>query len=144
MRRVIFSLFVCVLLVVSTVPAMRAVPNRWAQKREVPPRLTSATNPPKIEIFFWGGTQFGVNADIHYDGTDEFCSVNWSFQVKGSFIGFLLKNTSGTVEIHNHESRWVSSGLFFGMGPFTVTARANTVETTSKGFIFLFLVIMPQ
>jgi hypothetical protein len=97
-----------------------------------------------LEINLWGGTQFGVNADIHYDGTDEFLSVNWSLEAKGNFFGLIYQKMTGAVEIHNHESRWVSTGLFFGLGPFTVTAKANTVEKTSKGFIFLFLVILPQ
>ena len=142
MQRKLLGLLVCAVLIASAVPAVGALPPRSMPTKSVPTRSTA--DPPTIEIFLWGGAEFGVNADIHYDGDDAFLSVNWSIQVKGSLFGFVLKNASGVVEIHNHESRWVSSGLFFGLGPFTVTARANTVEKTSKGFILLFLVVMPQ
>ncbi len=91
-----------------------------------------------LSVSFWGG--IGVNADIRDNGPTM--NVSWSLEVKGNIFGLIHKSSSGVLVVQGGESRWVSTGPFLGVGPFTVTATANEVRTTAKGFVILFYVIM--
>jgi hypothetical protein len=91
-----------------------------------------------LVINLWGG--IGVNADIKNFGATM--NVTWQIEVKGSILGLIHKSSGGTLIVQGGESRWVSTGPFLGIGPFTVVAKANEVEKTVKGIVLLFYVII--
>jgi hypothetical protein len=95
---------------------------------------------PTLEINLWGG--IGVNSDIKYNGTESSISVNWQIQVRGSILGLIHKDAGGEIIVQRGESRWVSTGLFLGVGPFTVIAKANDIEKAAKGIILVCYVII--
>jgi hypothetical protein len=102
--------------------------------------ITKTVNVSEINlaIGLYGG--IGVNADIKNSGTTV--NVTWQLEVKGSILGLIHKSASGVLVVQGGESRWVSTGPFLGIGPFTVVAKVNEVEKTAKGIVLLFYVII--
>ena len=95
---------------------------------------------PNLQIAF--ATQgIGVDAFITKNGTANATGVAWQIQVKGGIFGMINTTVDGIIDIPKDETRIVSTGLFLGLGPFTVTARADDVEETATGIILLFYVL---
>jgi hypothetical protein len=94
---------------------------------------------PNLEINITGG--IGVNAVIMNNGTANASGVEWQIHVKGGILGLINKTVNGTIDSPMGESRTVSTGLFLGLGPITITARAADKEKTATGIILLFYVI---
>jgi hypothetical protein len=94
---------------------------------------------PDLEIDITGG--LGVNAVITNNGTANASGVNWQINIEGGILGRINKTMNGTIDIPMGEARTVSTGLFLGLGPFTIIARAADKEKTATGFVFLFLVL---
>ena len=95
---------------------------------------------PDLQIDF-STTGIGVDAIITNNGTIDATDVEWQIHVVGGILGMINTTVDGTIDIPMGETRTVSTGLFLGLGPFTVTARADDVEKTATGIILLFYVI---
>ncbi|MFW6121469.1 MAG: hypothetical protein ACOC80_11300 [Petrotogales bacterium] len=92
----------------------------------------------------------GVKADVKNIGNETAYNVEWSMSVTGGILGMVNMSNSGTeTELAAGETKPISSGLIFGLGPITIniTADAATafeVSTTKTGFIlgpFVFVII---
>jgi parallel beta-helix repeat protein len=83
----------------------------------------------------------GVDAVIMNNGTADVTGVAWQIQVNGGILGLINTTVDGTIDIPAGGTKTVSTGLFLGLGPFTVTARANDVKKTATGTILLFYVL---
>jgi hypothetical protein len=103
-------------------------------------KIAAEGETPNLEINLFGG--IGVNADIKNNGTADAIGVIWQLHVKGGILGLIHRNANGAIDISKGESRWVSTGLFLGLGPFTIIATANDKEKTATGIILLFYVIV--
>ena len=94
---------------------------------------------PKINIDVSGG--LGVKATITNDGDGNAENVLWTITVQGGFLGMVNKNAVGTITVPAGDLQSVSTGLFFGFGPITITVTVGVVEKTLSGFIIGPLVI---
>jgi nitrous oxidase accessory protein len=97
-------------------------------------------NEPDLHIEF-STTGIGVDAVITNNGTANATGVTWQIHVEGGLLGFIDTTVDGTIDITMCESSTVTTDLFLGLGPFTVTARADDVEETATGMILLFYVL---
>jgi hypothetical protein len=138
MKQRFLGVLVCVLLVTATIPAVLASPRNTIREGILPDDAAKTRVTSELNITFWGG--IGVNADIKNDGPAM--NVSWQLEVRGSILGLIHKTSSGVLVVQGGESRWVSTGPFLGIGPFTVTGKANEFEKTAKGFVLLFYVII--
>jgi hypothetical protein len=86
-------------------------------------------------------TSIGVDAVITNNGIADASGVAWQIHEEGGLLGFIDTTVDGTIDIPIGESRKVSTDLFLGLGPFTVTARADDAEKTGAGLILLFYIL---
>jgi len=88
--------------------------------------------PVEVDFAITGGV--GVRAVITNRGTQEVRDVPWLIRVDGGMLGLIKKVAEGTVDaIPAGESFTVRTGLLFGLGPLTITARVGAVEKTATG-----------
>jgi len=97
-------------------------------------------NEPDLHIDFTTDG-IGVYAIITNNGTANATGIEWQIHVEGGIFGMINTTVNGTIDIPMGESRTALTGLFLGLGPFTVTARADDVEKTATGIILLFYVL---
>ena len=88
-----------------------------------------------LEIDITGG--LGVDAVITNNGTANASGIEWQLHVEGGILGLINTNVNGTIDIPMGEARTVSTGLFLGLGPITIIARANDKEKTATGTQFI-------
>jgi len=75
----------------------------------------------------------GINVVIANTGTASASGVDWQIHVEGGLLGKINKIINGTINIPAGESRTVGTGMFFGFGPLTITAKVADEEKTAEG-----------
>jgi hypothetical protein len=95
---------------------------------------------PQIDIQVSGG--LGVKATFNNEGYGNADDVLWRITVQGGFFGMVNKTAVGMIDILAGESQTVSTGLFFGFGPITITGKVGVVENISSGFVLGPIVIV--
>jgi subtilisin family serine protease len=90
-----------------------------------------------IKIEIKGG--LGVKAVITNTKTKNVTDVEWEINVRGGRLKLINKNFNGTVDLKAGESKTVSTGLIFGLGPIVISARADDVGKAVKGRQLLIL-----
>jgi hypothetical protein len=83
----------------------------------------------------------GVDAAITNNGIVNANGVEWQIHVEGGIFGYINTTVDGTIDVPMGETRTVTTGLFLGLGPFTIIVKANDKEKTAKGIILLFYVL---
>ncbi|MCD6481402.1 MAG: hypothetical protein J7L31_03915 [Thermoplasmata archaeon] len=74
---------------------------------------------------------FGVKATIANTGTADAENVEWSITLDG--LVFMGKEKSGNVNIAAGSEVTIKSGLVFGIGPVSITAKAGGATKTASG-----------
>ncbi len=88
---------------------------------------------PRLTIDISGG--LGVKATISNTGLGDAEDVSWRINVKGGILGLVNKTTMNTIDIPAGESKEISSDLFFGLGPITITVKFAILEKTASAFV---------
>jgi hypothetical protein len=83
----------------------------------------------------------GVKARITNNGTSDVTDVTWQIHVEGGILKMINKIVNGTITIPVGKSVTVKTGIIFGFGPISITAKVADEEKTASGFLFLFFVI---
>jgi hypothetical protein len=89
------------------------------------------SNPPDLNLNISGG--LGIKIIIKNNGTTKANDVEWQLHIKGGILGRISGTMNGTIDIPAGQSRSFSTGIFFGLGPITITAKAAEEEQTSTG-----------
>lgn len=80
----------------------------------------------------------GVKLKITNNGTSNANDVPWQIHVQGGIIERINKTVNGTVDVPLGESMTiVETGLFFGLGSVTITAKVAEEEKTATGTQFI-------
>lgn len=95
-----------------------------------------------LELSIMGG--IGVKAVIKNNGAASLAGVQWRIDVEGGLAGRINKTVNGTVDIPSGKSATVKTGMFFGLGPITITAVVDDEEKTATGEYFFFFSTMKQ
>jgi hypothetical protein len=90
---------------------------------------------PGLDFEIKGG--LGVNIKITNYGMLKSTVFNWEIHVKGGILGMIDKTVDGSVDIPVGESKTVGTGLFFGFGSITVSAKVADVEKSCEGIHFI-------
>jgi hypothetical protein len=80
-----------------------------------------------VQIDIKGG--LGVKAIITNNGTSDLTTVSWSIHVKGGILSRINITMTGAMSIPVGASFTISTGVFFGFGPITIT-----ITISGKGF----------
>jgi len=83
----------------------------------------------------------GVKAVIKNNGTSDVTGIPWQIHVQGGILGMINKTVNGTIDIPAGGSKTVGTGMFFGFGAISITAKVADEEKTATGTILLFFVI---
>jgi hypothetical protein len=75
----------------------------------------------------------GVSLKITNNGTVNVTGVPWLLQVKGGLLGMINKSLNGTFDIPAGGTKTVGTGMLFGFGALTITAKVADEEKTKKG-----------
>ncbi len=86
----------------------------------------------RLDMHIKGG--FGVDAFITNNGTSDATGIAWQIHVEGGIFKMINFTEEGSIDVPMGETRTVSTALFLGLGPISVTAKANEVEKTAIGF----------
>jgi len=102
--------------------------------------FTKEGGTPGLTFDITGG--LGVNIKITNNGTVKATVVDWQIHVEGGILGKINKTINDTVDIPAGQSRTVGTGLFFGLGPITITAKVADEEKTAEGtYLFIFSMV---
>jgi len=94
---------------------------------------------PHLDVEITGG--LGVKVSITNSGLGDANDVPWKITVKGGILGMINKTKNGTIDIPAGGPQTISTGLFFGFGKITITARVADKEIPATGTILLFFVL---
>jgi len=95
---------------------------------------------PNLDIAITGG--IGINAIITNNGITNASDVQWWIHVEGGILQRINKTTNGTIAIQAGDSKTVKTGLFFGLGPIMITAKAAYISETTEGiYLFIFSIV---
>ena len=86
---------------------------------------------PSLEVKIKGG--LGVKAVITNNGTSDANDITWQIHVQGGILGLINKTVNGTIDIPAGGSKTVGTGMLFGFGAITITAKVADEERTATG-----------
>ena len=86
---------------------------------------------PNLQFAITGG--LGVHVKITNNGTINASSVAWQINVQGGILGRINKTVNGTIDIPAGGSKTVGTGMLFGFGAISITAKVANEEQTAKG-----------
>jgi hypothetical protein len=98
-------------------------------------KIESIAPPPQLNLEVTGG--LGVTVTITNSGLGDAIGVPWEITVKGGILGRIDKTVNGTIDIPVGGSKTVETGMLFGLGPITITAKVADVEQTATGKQFI-------
>jgi hypothetical protein len=75
----------------------------------------------------------GVKAVITNNGTSDVTGVAWQIHVEGGILKRINKTVNGTIDIPAGESKTVGTGMLFGFGAISITAKVADEEKTATG-----------
>jgi hypothetical protein len=87
--------------------------------------------PINITVTIKGG--FGISTEVKNNGIANLTNVSWEIQVKGGILGHINKTLSGYMNITAGETKTVGTGMLFGFGALTITAKVADEEKTANG-----------
>jgi len=86
-----------------------------------------------LNLTFSIGGGIGVNLKITNNGLVNATDVPWQIHVEGGILGKINKTVNGTVNIPAGESVTVKTGMLFGFGAISITAKVADEEQTATG-----------
>jgi len=84
----------------------------------------------------------GVKAVIKNDGTTDVNDVPWQIHVQGGILKMINKTVNGTIDIPAGGSKTVGTGMLFGFGAISITAKVADEEKTATGWQIIILSIV--
>jgi hypothetical protein len=98
--------------------------------------------PLELDVSISGG--LGVKMIIKNNGTTIANDVEWQLQVNGGLLGRITEDMTGTFDLPAGQSKTFSTGIFFGLGPITITAKVAEEEQIVTGIQFIFFSIVKK
>jgi len=98
--------------------------------------------PLELDISISGG--LGIKMVIKNNGTTIASDVEWELQIKGGFLGRITETMTGTFDLPAGQSKTLSTGIFFGLGPITITAKVAEEEQILTGTQFIIFSIVKK
>jgi hypothetical protein len=75
----------------------------------------------------------GVNLKVTNNGTTAANDIPWQIHVEGGILGMINKTVNGTIDIPAGDTVTVSTGMLFGFGAISITAKVADEEKTAIG-----------
>ena len=75
----------------------------------------------------------GVKAVIKNNGTTDANDIPWQIHVEGGILKMINKTVNGTIDIPAGETVTVKTGMLFGFGAISITAKVADEEQTATG-----------
>ena len=91
-------------------------------------------NPPNnLTISIKPGVGLGVTVIFGNNGSSDAVNESWEITVHGGVLGRINKNMNGTVDIPVGGSKTMGTGMLFGFGAITISAKIADGEQTATG-----------
>jgi len=91
-------------------------------------------NPPNnFNITIKPGLGLGITVIFENTGLNDALNEPWEITVQGGFLGRINKKTNGTIDIPAEESKTMGTGMLFGLGAITISAKIADKEQTATG-----------
>lgn len=87
----------------------------------------------KIVLTFNTAGGLGVNLKITNNGTTDATGVPWQIHVEGGYLGQIDKTVNGIIAIPAGKSVTLTTGMLFGFGAISITAKVANGEQTATG-----------
>jgi len=97
---------------------------------------------PPLTFSISGG--LGVSLKIENNGTINSVSVPYWIYVQGGILGSINITVNGIVDVPAGGTKTVWTGLLFGFGALTITAKVAYVEKTTKGTQLIIFTIVKK
>jgi len=88
---------------------------------------------PNLDVEITGG--LGVKVTITNSGLGDADDVPWEITVTGGMLGMVNLTKNGTIDILAEDTQTVTTGMFLGLGPVTITVQFAALETTKSAFV---------
>ena len=90
-------------------------------------------NPPNnFNITIKPGLGLGVTVIFDNNGSNDALNEPWEITVQGGLLGRINKTVNGTIDIPVGGSKTVKTGMLFGFGAITISAKIADEEQTAK------------
>ena len=86
----------------------------------------------------------GVKAVIKNNGTSDATGVPWQIHVEGGILKMINKTVNGTIDIPAGKSVTVKTGMLFGFGAISITAKVADEEQTATGTQLIIFSMVPK
>jgi hypothetical protein len=79
------------------------------------------------------GVGLGVTVIFDNDGSNDALNEPWKITVQGGFLGWINKTVNSTIDIPAGGSKTMKTGMLFGFGAITISAKIADEEQTAIG-----------
>lgn len=91
-----------------------------------------------ITITIKPGFGLGISVIFANNGSSDVLSELWEISVQGGLLGRIDTTVNGTIDIPAKGSKTMKTGMLFGFGPITISAKIADVSQTATGTQILF------
>ena len=86
-----------------------------------------------LNISIKSGLGLGITVIFGNNGSNDALIESWEITVQGGFLGRINKKMNGTIDIPAGGFKTIGTGMLFGFGAITITAKVADVEQTATG-----------
>lgn len=97
--------------------------------------------PEDLNITIKSGVGLGVTVTFKNQGVMD-ANATWDLSVQGGILGHINKHLNGTIEIAAGDEVAAKTGILFGFGAITITAKLADLEQTAQGTQLIILTIV--
>jgi PKD repeat protein len=103
-----------------------------------------SSSPNMFTITIKPGFGLGVTVLFGNNGSSDALNVPWEISVQGGLLGRIDKTVNGTIDIPAKGSKTMKTGMLFGFGPITISAKIADVSQTATGMQIMFFSVVKK
>ena len=106
--------------------------------------VSAPQNDVNLSVTIKSGFGLGITVLFKNNGSSDALGEPWKITVQGGLLGRINKTMNGTLDIPAGESVTETTGMLFGFGPLTISAKIADEEATVTGTQILIFSIVKK